>query len=74
MKEDAWLIAGVFLVWLALSILYYTVPMIHMPTTARVWGLGALLFLVLAVVTVVAQRKGRRRRASDAPKIAESQK
>ncbi|MFQ5939942.1 MAG: hypothetical protein ACE5KL_07750, partial [Alphaproteobacteria bacterium] len=63
-----------FLVWLVLSILYYTVPMIHMPTTARVWGLGALLFFVLAAVTAVAQRKSRRRRASDEPKVAESQK
>ncbi|MCH7541084.1 MAG: hypothetical protein IH999_11940, partial [Proteobacteria bacterium] len=50
MKEDAWLIATVFVVWAVLSIMYYTVPMIYMPTTGRVWGLGALIFLVLAVV------------------------
>ncbi len=58
MKEDTWLIAMIFVVWMVLSILYFTVPMIYMPTTGRVWGLGALLFLVLAAVAAVAARKG----------------
>lgn len=62
MKEDIWLIGGVFLVWMALSVAYFTVPMIQMPTTGRVWGLGAALFLVLASVIAVACRKGARRR------------
>lgn len=57
MKEDTWLIVMIFVVWIVLSVLYYTVPMIQMPTTARVWGLGALLFLVLAAVTGLAGRK-----------------
>ena len=62
MKEDAWLIATVFLVWMVLSVLYFTVPMIYMPTMGRVWGLGALLFLVLAVVIALAEARGRAKR------------
>ena len=62
MKEDGWLIAIVFAVWGVLSLLYYTVPMIYMPTTARVWGMGALLFLVLTIVVALAHRRSRRRR------------
>ena len=73
-RLDAVLLGIVFVVWGALALMYATIPMIQMPTSFRVWGLGALLFLVLAVVTVVAERKGRRRRASDEPKVAESQK
>lgn len=62
MKEDIWLIAAVFLVWMVLSAAYFTVPMIQMPTTGRVWGLGAALFLVLASVIAVAWHTGARRR------------
>jgi len=59
MKEDTWLIATVFVVWAVLSIMYFTIPMIYMPTTGRVWGLGALIFLVLAVVVAIAESRGR---------------
>ena len=62
MKEDIWLIAAVFLVWMVLSVAFFTVPMIQMPPTGRVWGLGAALFLVLAAIIAVASRKGARRR------------
>ena len=62
---DAVLLSIVFVVWGALALMYATIPMIQMPTSFRVWGLGALLFLVLAAVTAVAERIGRRRRASD---------
>lgn len=58
MREDTWLIAIVFVVWAALSIMYYTIPMIYMPTIARVWGLGALLFLVLTVVVAIGESRG----------------
>ncbi|MFQ5953442.1 MAG: hypothetical protein ACE5JZ_00080 [Kiloniellales bacterium] len=74
MTKDAWLFAIVFLVWLVLSVLYYTVPMIYMPTTGRVWGLGALLFLVLAAVVLYAQHKGKSRRAAAESEVAESRK
>ncbi len=62
MKEDIWLITAVFLVWMVFSVAYFTVPMIQMPTTGRVWGLGAALFLVLACVIAVAWHKGAGRR------------
>ncbi len=74
MKQDAWLIATVFVVWAVLSIMYYTIPMIYMPTTGRVWGLGALLFLVLAAVIVFAQHKGKSRRAVQRSKTREGQR
>lgn len=67
MREDSWLIAIVFVVWAALSILYYTIPMIYMPAIARVWGLGALLFLVLAVVVAIGEGKGRTKHHVDDP-------
>lgn len=60
-NEDVWLIVAVFAIWIVLSVLYFTVPAIHMPTTGRVWGLGGLLFLGLAVVIAVAQRRGKGR-------------
>jgi hypothetical protein len=61
-KEDVWLIGIVFVVWGVLSLMYFTIPMIHMPVTGRVWGLGALIFVVLAVFIAVAQHRGRGRR------------
>lgn len=61
---DAWLIASIFAVWGVLATLYATIPMIYMPPSIRVWGLGALLFLVLAVVVKVAEVIGGRRRAA----------
>ncbi len=57
MKQlDAVLLGIVFVVWGALALMYATIPMIQMPTGFRVWGLGALLFLVLTIVTVLAGR------------------
>ncbi len=62
MKEDSLLITIVFLVWAALSALYYTVDMIYMPASGRVWGLGAVLFLALGGLIAVADRRRRRQR------------
>ena len=60
MKQlDAVLLSIVFVVWGALALMYATIPMIQMPSSFRVWGLGALLFLVLTILTVLAGR-GRR--------------
>ena len=56
---DAVLLGVVFVVWGALGLMYATIPMILMPSSFRVWGLGAVLFLVLTVLTVLAGR-GRR--------------
>ena len=57
MKQfDALLFGIVFVVWGALALMYATIPMIQMPTSFRVWGLGAVVFLVLTVLTVLAGR------------------
>lgn len=40
----------------ALALMYFTVPMVYMPTNARVWGLGALLFFILAILIWYADR------------------
>ena len=57
---DTFLFGGVFAVWGILATMYATIPMIYMPPSIRVWGLGALVFLALAVITMVAEAKGRR--------------
>ena len=57
MKQlDVVLLGIVFVVWSALALMYATIPMIQMPTSFRVWGLGAVLFLVLTILTVLAGR------------------
>ncbi len=57
MKQlDAVLLSIVFVVWSALALMYATIPMIQMPAGFRVWGLGALVFLVLTALTVLAGR------------------
>ncbi len=55
-RLDAVLLGIVFVVWGALALMYATIPMIQMPTSFRVWGLGALLFLVLTILTALAGR------------------
>lgn len=57
MNEDSLLFAIVFAVWLALAIIYATVPMIAMPGYAVVWGWGALVFLGLAGLVAAASRR-----------------
>ena len=53
---DALLFGIVFVVWGVLALMYATIPMIQMPNSFRVWGLGAVLFLVLTLLTVLAGR------------------
>ncbi len=55
-RLDTVLLGIVFVVWGALALMYATIPMIQMPTSFRVWGLGALLFLVLTILTALASR------------------
>ncbi len=55
-RLDAVLLGIVFVVWGALALMYATIPMIQMPTSFRVWGLGAVVFLVLTILTVLAGR------------------
>jgi hypothetical protein len=62
MSEDAVLIAIVFAVWAVLAALYATVPMLHMPAAALLWGVGAVLFMALAALILAADRIARRRK------------
>ncbi len=55
-RLDTVLLGIVFVVWGALALMYATIPMIQMPSSFRVWGLGALLFLVLTILTALAGR------------------
>ncbi len=55
-RLDAALFGIVFVVWGALALMYATIPMIQMPTGFRVWGLGAVLFLVLTGLILYANR------------------
>lgn len=50
MKEDFWLVLPIVVVWAALAAVYALSPALNMPGYARVWGAGAVLFLVLALV------------------------
>lgn len=62
MTEDSILIVIVATVWTVLALLYAFVPMLDMPGAALIWGAGAAVFLVLAAVTVAAERsRGSRR-------------
>ncbi len=55
-RLDVVLLGIVFVVWGVLALMYATIPMIQMPSSFRVWGLGAVLFLVLTILTVLADR------------------
>jgi hypothetical protein len=60
MNRDSALFLAVFVVWVALAILYATVPMFAMPGYAAVWGYGSLVFLALALVMGLAARRGKK--------------
>jgi hypothetical protein len=57
MTEDSVFIGLVSVFWIALAALYAFVPMFAMPGSAIVWGSGATVFLVLAVVIAVSERR-----------------
>ena len=57
MKDDMVLMAVVFVVWAVLAVLYATVPMLSMPGFAVVWGAGAVIFLLLALLIGAAARR-----------------
>ena len=69
-RLDAVLLGIVFIVWSALALMYATIPMIQTPTSVRVWGLGGLLFLVLAAVIALADARNASRRRGDGPSAA----
>ena len=57
MKDDMVLMAIVFVVWAVLAVLYATVPTLSMPGFAVVWGVGAVIFLLLALLIRAASRR-----------------
>ena len=65
MTEDSVLIGLVSLIWLVLAALYAFVPMFAMPGSALVWGSGAIVFLILAATTAIAEIRVRRPQQRD---------
>jgi hypothetical protein len=60
MSEDTWLIVLVFATWAVLALLYAFVPMFAMPGSTVVWGGGGALFLALAALIALAERRRKR--------------
>ncbi len=50
MKQETLLLIGVAIVWFVLAAVYAFAPSLGMPGYARVWGAGAVVFLILAAV------------------------
>lgn len=61
MTEDSLLISLVSLIWIVLAALYAFVPMFAMPGSAIVWGSGGAIFLVLALIIAISERRALRR-------------
>lgn len=57
MKEELALTLVIAAVWTALAAVYALVPSLGMPGYVRVWGGGAVLFLMLAGVLVAARKR-----------------
>lgn len=60
MTTEFWLVVAIAAVWAALAAVYALVPSLGMPGYVRVWGGGAVLFLLLAGVLVAVDRKAGR--------------
>jgi len=61
-NDEVRLMLAIVAVWAALAAVYALVPSLGMPGYVRVWGGGAVLFLLLAIVLALA---GRGRRAGE---------
>ena len=61
MSDDTRLVMLIAFIWLLIAAAYtsFFLPIIAMPMGVRVWGAGALVFLVLAIVIFMAERKAR---------------
>ena len=57
MKPEVLLLLGTAIVWSALAAVYALAPGLGMPGYARVWGSGAVVFLILALILVNAARR-----------------
>jgi hypothetical protein len=56
-RLDTILLGVVALIWSTLALMYATIPAIQMPSSFRVWGTGAVVFLVLTIMSALADRK-----------------
>jgi hypothetical protein len=59
-KDELWLTLAIVAVWAGLAAVYALVPSLGMPGYVRVWGGGALVFLMLAGVLVTVDRRARK--------------
>lgn len=59
MKQELLLLLGVAIVWSVLAAVYALAPGLGMPGYARVWGGGAVVFLILAAVLGMTRRQTR---------------
>ena len=60
MNEELWLVVVIAAVWAVLAAVYALVPSLGMPGYVRVWGGGAVLFLILTGVLVAVSRRAPR--------------
>jgi hypothetical protein len=60
MSDDTRLILLIALIWIVIAIAYtsYLLPIIVMPIGFRVWGAGAIVFLLLGIAVIIAERRG----------------
>ncbi|UKJ75630.1 hypothetical protein [Azospirillum brasilense] len=59
-NAELWLTLAIVTVWAGLAAVYAFVPSLGMPGYVRVWGGGAIVFLVLAGMLFAVGRKARR--------------
>ncbi|MBP2312508.1 hypothetical protein [Azospirillum soli] len=58
-NDELWLTLTIAAVWAVLAAVYAFVPSLGMPGYVRVWGGGAVLFLLLAGLLTAIGRKAR---------------
>jgi len=59
-NDELWLTLAIVAVWAVLAAVYAFVPSLGMPGYVRVWGGGAVVFLVLAGILVAIGRRTRK--------------
>lgn len=57
MKREPLLLLSVAIVWSVLAATYAWVPGLGMPGYVRVWGAGAMVFLILAATLMVKTKR-----------------
>lgn len=59
-NDELWLTLAIVTVWAGLAAVYAFVPSLGMPGYVRVWGGGAIVFLMLASVLLAFGRRSRK--------------